>query len=266
MDEEARRRRLLDLDLRRALQAGGEFEIYYQPVVHAASRKLTGMEALVRWQHPIHGLIGPNEFIPLAEEVGLIVPLGEFVLRMACKEAASWPAGLRLAVNLSLAQFRQPRMLEMVKEALDDAGMSPRRLELEVTEALLLEDAEGVRRILRSLQASGIQIALDDFGTGYSSLSYLHNFPFDRVKIDKSFVRDVDTRPRSASILRAVTSMAAALNMAVTAEGVETEAEHALLVAAGCTEMQGFMFSRPRPVAEIREMITTVGLFDPATD
>jgi len=256
MDEEASRRRLLEMDLRRAMQVGGEFLLHYQPVYDAASRRITGMEALLRWQHPSRGMVSPGEFIPLAEQIGLIVPLGEHVLRTACAEAASWDKPLRIAVNLSPAQFRQPDLLAVVNDALAQSGLDPHRLELEVTEALLLQDAESVRGVLDALRALGVQVALDDFGTGYSSLSYLHSFPFDRVKIDRSFVRDIATRPRSAAIVRAVASLAADLDLAVTAEGIETEQELAIVRDAGCGELQGFLLSRPRAVADIQHLVT----------
>jgi diguanylate cyclase (GGDEF)-like protein len=256
MDEEASRRRLLEMDLRRAMQVGGEFMLHYQPVYDAASRRITGMEALLRWQHPTRGMVSPGEFIPLAEQIGLIVPLGEHVLRTACAEAAGWDKPLRIAVNLSPAQFRQPDLLAVVNDALAQSGLDPHRLELEVTEALLLQDAESVRGVLDALRALGVQVALDDFGTGYSSLSYLHSFPFDRVKIDRSFVRDIATRPRSAAIVRAVASLAADLDLAVTAEGIETEQELAIVRDAGCGELQGFLLSRPRAVADIQHLVT----------
>jgi EAL domain-containing protein (putative c-di-GMP-specific phosphodiesterase class I) len=241
--------------LRRAVERG-EFVLHYQPKVNLASGAISGMEALLRWQHPTRGMVSPGEFIPLAEQIGLIVPLGEHVLRTACAEAAGWDKPLRIAVNLSPAQFRQPDLLAVVNAALAQSGLDPHRLELEVTEALLLQDAESVRGVLDALRALGVQVALDDFGTGYSSLSYLHSFPFDRVKIDRSFVRDIATRPRSAAIVRAVASLAADLELAVTAEGIETEQELAIVRDAGCGELQGFLLSRPRAVADIRHLVT----------
>jgi len=253
MDEAALRRRLLEMDLARALN-GNEFEVHYQPLLDVA-RRLTGMEALVRWRHPTQGLIGPAEFIPLAEETGHIVALGKLVLRLACQEAASWQGDVRVAVNLSPAQVHSPHLIETVQEALDDSGLAAGRLELEVTEALLLSDADVVLQTLRALRGLGTQITLDDFGTGYSSLSYLLQFPFDKVKIDRSFIRDVDTRAQSAAIVGAVARLGADLGLKVTAEGIETEAEFDLVCAQGCTDVQGFLFGKARPAHETRAVI-----------
>jgi diguanylate cyclase (GGDEF)-like protein len=253
MDEAASRRRLLENDMARALKAN-EFEVYYQPLLDL-TRTLTGMEALVRWRHPTQGLIGPGEFIPLAEETGYIVPLGELVLRLACREAATWEGNIRVAVNLSPAQVHAARLIETVQEALQDSGLAPDRLELEVTEALLLSDADVVRETLCQLRSLGVQVTLDDFGTGHSSLSYLLRFPFDRVKIDRSFIRDIDKRPESAAIVRAVAQLGADLGLQVTAEGVETEAEFDLVRAEGCTDVQGFLFGKAQPATEARAFI-----------
>jgi diguanylate cyclase (GGDEF)-like protein len=250
MDVEARSRHALEADLRRAL-ANSEFEVYYQTVFSFESGMICGAEALVRWIHPERGMVRPDQFIPLAEELGLIVPIGEWVLRTACTQAAKWPANLKLAVNLSAAQFKRGNLLAIVRGALADSGLAPERLELEITESVLLTQNAYNLALLRSLKELGVAIVLDDFGTGFSSLSYLRMFPFDTIKIDRSFVCDMSTREDCAAIVGAVTTLSRTLGIRTTAEGVETREQFELLRAAGCTLAQGFMLSRPRPAAEL---------------
>ena len=257
MDARMQTRRLLELDLRRAL-AAGEFELHYQPLVDLRTRRPAGFEALLRWRPPGRGLVPPDQFIPLAEEIGLIVPLGEWVLRRACSEATGWPGGLKVAVNLSAVQVRAGRALVgAVASALRESGLAPGRLELEVTETAMLNDTEETLGTLHALKGLGVAVAMDDFGTGYSSLSYLRRFPFDRVKIDKSFVRGLEHGGDGgcAAIVRAVTGLCGSMGMATTAEGVETEEQLRRLVAEGCDEVQGYLFSRPVPAADVAGLI-----------
>jgi diguanylate cyclase (GGDEF)-like protein len=250
MDAQVQSRRALELDLREAL-AGGEFELYYQPLVKSQSGEISGFEALIRWQHPQRGLIAPNDFIPLAEETGLIVPIGEWVIRQACRTASRWPKHLHVAVNVSAAQFRYAGLAEVIVGALATAGLEASRLEIEITESVLLQDKEGTLAILHRLRQLGVRIAMDDFGTGYSSLTYLQCFPFDKIKIDRSFVRDIATDAGSLNIVRAIAALANGMGMTATAEGVETREQLEQIAAQGCTEMQGYLFSRPLPAAEI---------------
>jgi EAL domain-containing protein (putative c-di-GMP-specific phosphodiesterase class I) len=245
-------RRALECDLRKALPAS-EFELYYQPVVDLATNKISGFEALIRWHHPQRGLVAPGTFIPLAEETGLIVPLGEWAIRQACATAASWPANLKIAVNLSPAQFRSPGLLQAIINALAASGLAPERLELEITETILLQDSEATLATLYQLRDLGVRIVMDDFGTGYSSLSYLQSFPFDKIKIDRSFVKDIADNPGSLNIVRAVAALAKGLGMSTTAEGVETAEQLDSIRTEGCSEMQGFLFSRPVPAHEIEQ-------------
>jgi diguanylate cyclase (GGDEF)-like protein len=254
MDARVRARRALELDLRQAI-AGGQFEIVYQPVVNLRSGVVSGCEALLRWRHPERGMVSPAEFIPVAEDIGLISELGEWVLTSACAEAASWPDHIRLAVNVSPVQFRNHTLALHVASALASSGLAANRLELEITEAVLIRDDETALAILHQLRAVGVRIALDDFGTGYSSLSYLQRFPFDKIKIDRCFVTELAEPDGSSSIVQAVVNIAGARNMTTTAEGVETEAQRDLLRALGCTEMQGFLFSKAVPAAEVRRML-----------
>ncbi|MEW6639435.1 MAG: EAL domain-containing protein [Pseudomonadota bacterium] len=259
MDARAKARQFMEQDLRqivgaRAFAEGG-FEIHYQPLLDLRSDTVTGCEALLRWNHPQRGLVSPAEFIPVAEETGLIVALGEWVLATACREAAHWPAGIRLAVNVSPIQFRSHTLALNVATALATSGLSASRLELEITEAVLIRDDDVALSILHHLRAIGVRIALDDFGTGYSSLSYLQRFPFDKIKIDRAFVREMTDADSSSSIVRAVVDIAAARNMTTVAEGVETERQRELLRTLGCTEMQGFLFSAARPSSEIRNLL-----------
>ena len=254
MDARMQARRVLELDLRRALVAG-EFELHYQPLITVATSQITGFEALIRWNHPTRGLVPPMEFIPLAEEIGLIVPIGEWVVRQACAEASSWPDDIRIAINLSPAQFKSAKLVPSVVSALAHSGIAPARLELEITEWVLLQNTETTLRTLHQLRALGVRISMDDFGTGYSSLSYLRSFPFDKIKIDRSFVADIDKNTESASIVHAVTFLGASLGMSTTAEGVETAEEFARLRADGCTEVQGYLFSPPRPASEVTRLL-----------
>jgi len=254
MDAQLQERRTLELDLRRALVAE-EFVLYYQPLIDVASGRLCGFEALMRWEHPTRGLLGPGLFIPLAEELGLIVPLGRWALQVACIEAMGWPDDVRVAVNLSAVQFGSRELVRWVAEALGVSGLEPRRLNLEITESVLLQNTEEVLGILHELRGLGPSISMDDFGTGYSSLSYLRRFPFDKIKIDQSFVRDLPHSRDAAAIVRAITSLGHSLGMATTAEGVETQAQLARLSAEGCTEVQGYLFSRPVPANEVSRLL-----------
>jgi diguanylate cyclase (GGDEF)-like protein len=245
MDAAVELRRTLEVDLRNAL-ARGEFELHYQSVIDAATREPCGAEALVRWRHPQRGLVSPDRFIPVAEETGLIDALGAWILQEACAEAARWPAHVRIAVNLSPAQFRKGDLADMVTAVLARTGLAAERLDLEITESVLLQKSEANLAILHAIRALGVSIVLDDFGTGYSSLRYLRLFPFDRIKIDRSFVRELATRADCAAIVCAIASLARSLGIVTTAEGVETEEQFALVRAAGCTQVQGFLFDRPR--------------------
>ena len=246
-------RRGMEYDLRKALGAG-EFVLHYQPVVHLESDKISGFEALVRWQHPQKGMIAPDQFIGLAEEIGFIVPLGEWIIRDACATAAKWPPYLRVSVNLSPAQFKNSGLVQVVVGALAASGLAPERLELEITETALLDDSEATIAMLYRLRELGVRIAMDDFGTGYSSLAYLQSFPFDRIKIDRSFIRDIAESTGSINIVRAVAALAKGLGMETTAEGVETNEQRETLKTEGCTEMQGFLFSRARPADELERL------------
>jgi diguanylate cyclase (GGDEF)-like protein/PAS domain S-box-containing protein len=254
MDARIQARRALELDLRRALTAG-EFFLVYQPQINLSTNELIAMEALLRWSHGERGTVSPAEFIPLAEEMGLIVPLGEWVLREACKECARWPDPIKIAVNLSPVQFRNRGLVAMVTHALAAARLSPHRLELEITEAVLLQDDEMIVAMLHQLRALGVRISMDDFGTGYSSLSYLRSFPFDKIKIDRSFIKDVERNRDSASIIRAIAGLGASLGIETTAEGIETEEQLDLVRRAGCTEMQGYLVSPPRPACDLPDLI-----------
>ena len=255
MEMRVKARRALETDLRQAIVDGG-FEVYYQPVIDLGTDKVCGCEALVRWHHPERGLISPAEFIPVAEQSGLIDQLGEWVLTTACAEAATWPDNIKLAVNVSPAQFKSDTMALRVVAALSASGLAASRLELEITEAVLIRDDDATLAILHQLRAIGVRIALDDFGTGYSSLSYLHRFPFDKIKIDRAFVTDIAEEQGSSSIVQAVINIASARKMTTTAEGVETEQQKEILRSLGCTEMQGYLFSRAQPVADIRTLLS----------
>ncbi|WP_158671449.1 bifunctional diguanylate cyclase/phosphodiesterase [Bradyrhizobium guangdongense] len=254
MDARAQARRLMEMDLRAALQRD-EFHVYYQPIRDVASGRVVAFEALLRWNHPQRGLIAPISFIPLAEETGLIVQLGELVLRSACTDAATWPDDVDVAVNLSPVQFKSPHLIGSVTEALAASGLDARRLELEITESVLLQNSEATLTTLHELRAMGVRISLDDFGTGYSSLSYLRSFPFDKIKIDRSFVSELATREDSMAIIRAVTGLGRSLGIITTAEGVENDVQLELLRREGCTQAQGYLFSRPRPASDVAMML-----------
>jgi diguanylate cyclase (GGDEF)-like protein/PAS domain S-box-containing protein len=253
MDARAKARLTMEQDLRQAMVDGG-FEIHYQPLLDLRSNGVTGCEALLRWRHPERGMVSPAEFIPLAEDTGLINELGDWVLQTACAEAATWPHHIRLAVNVSPIQLKNQTLALRIAGALAASGLTPSRLEIEITEAVLIHDDETALAILHQLRAIGVRIALDDFGTGFSSLSYLKRFPFDKIKIDRCFVSDIEV-DGSAAIVQAVVNIAAARNMTTTAEGVETEQQREILRKLGCTEMQGYLFSAAKPALEIRRLL-----------
>jgi predicted signal transduction protein with EAL and GGDEF domain len=254
MDAEAQARRFVELDLHKAMDAE-EFELFYQPLIDLGTNQIVACEALLRWNHPSRGLISPGEFIPIAEEIGLILPIGEWVLRKACDEAINWPAPVSLAINLSPIQFKSRNLVQAVILALANSGLSPKRLELEITESVLLEDNDTTRSLLHQLRNLGVSIALDDFGTGYSSLSYLRSFPLDKIKIDQSFIRGLSERADSLAIVQSITRLGTSLGMQTTAEGVETQEELDHVRAAGCTHGQGYYFGRPVPAREIKRLL-----------
>jgi diguanylate cyclase (GGDEF)-like protein/PAS domain S-box-containing protein len=255
MDAQVRARRNLEVDLRQAITRR-ELEVYYQPCADLHENKINGCEALLRWRHSERGMISPVEFIPIAEETGLINEIGEWVLTTACAEAATWPGDIKLAVNVSPVQFKSPTLVLKVIAALATSGLPASRLELEITEAVLIRDDDAALAILHQLRELGVRIALDDFGTGYSSLSYLQRFPFDKIKIDRCFVRDIAEPGGSSCIVQAVVNIAAERRMTTTAEGVETQAQRELLRDLGCSEMQGYLFSPPKPAADIRQLFS----------
>lgn len=249
----ARERRELEMDLRSAL-AKGQFELHYQPLINIETGETTAYEALIRWNHPERGVIRPDDFVPLAEETGLIVQIGEWVIRQACDELSKWPENLRVSVNLSPTQMRSSSLVGTIVSALAVSQVSAHRLELEITENVLLNDSEHNLATLHKLRDLGVRIALDDFGTGYSSLNYLRSFPFDKIKIDKCFVGDLETNPDCLAIVRAVTALASSMGMETTAEGVELANQLDLLKAEGCTEAQGFLFSRPEKAEQFTDL------------
>jgi diguanylate cyclase (GGDEF)-like protein/PAS domain S-box-containing protein len=253
MGEEVRDRRILEHDLRHAI-ANGEMSIAYQPQTHLGSNEVTGFEALLRWKHPARGDMSPAVFIPIAEESGAILAIGEWVMRTACHEAASWGRPLKIAINVSALQLNSPDFVSLVREVLDQAKLDPSRLELEITESVLIRDPDRALQTLTLLKAIGVSIAMDDFGTGYSSLSNLRNFPFDKIKIDRSFVRSIDVNMPAAAIVRAVLGLGRGLGLPVIAEGVETSGELAFLNAEGCKEAQGYLFGRPAPIEVFRSV------------
>jgi len=253
MDQELRDRRLLQHDLRQALEQN-QLLVYFQPQARMDG-EVIGFEALLRWNHPTRGFVPPDQFIPLAEETGLIVEIGEWVLREACREAASWPRPLQVAVNLSPVQFQAGDLERSIHQILLETGLSPTRLEVEITEGVLIGDFTRALNLLRRLKALGVRIAMDDFGTGYSSLSYLQSFPFDKIKIDRSFISNLEATPQSAEIVRAVLSLAHALNIPVVAEGVETEAQRAFLADEACEEMQGYLIGRPELIERYLDLV-----------
>jgi diguanylate cyclase (GGDEF)-like protein len=254
MDASMQARRMLELDLRLAL-GRDEFELMYQPLVDLRGAQINGFEALLRWNHAERGVISPGEFIPLAEEIGLISPIGAWVLRQACAQAATWPKDLSVAVNLSPVQFKSRSLVLDVVTALGSSGLAANRLELEITEAVLLHDTDTTLATLTQLKDLGVRISMDDFGTGYSSLSYLRKFPFDKIKIDQSFIRDLATRPESMAIVRAVAGLGSTLGIATTAEGVETLDQLKAVKAEGCTQVQGYLLGRPMPSSGIPQVL-----------
>jgi diguanylate cyclase (GGDEF)-like protein len=256
MDADAQARRALELDLRRAWERG-EFDIHYQPLVDLASERIMGCEALVRWHHPQRGMVSPMEFIPIAEETGLIVPLSDWVLHQACAEAMRWPNYMRLAVNLSPVQFKHRTLGASVVSALAKSGLVASRLELEITEMVLLQETEQTLSTMAQLRQLGVRLSLDDFGTGYSSLSYLRKFPFQKIKLDRSFVKDLGRDAGSAAIVRAVAGLGADLGMSILVEGIETQEQLERVKAEGCTEGQGYLFGRPMPAQDVRAVLAS---------
>jgi len=248
MDARLQRRKAVERDLRLALSRD-ELELFYQPKISLLNDELAGVEALVRWRHPERGLVPPGEFISIAEETGLILQLGEWVLRSAARQATLWP-GLQMSVNISPAQFRQPDLVQVVRYALRQSGLAPHRLELEVTESVLIQQPDAAAKLLSDLKALGVRVAMDDFGTGYSSLSYLQRFHFDKIKVDRSFIGAIGIEPTAAAIIRAVINLASSLGMLTCAEGVETNEQLEVLRGEGCSEVQGYLFGKPMPAAE----------------
>jgi diguanylate cyclase (GGDEF)-like protein len=256
MNARAQARHQIEMDLRGAI-AAGQLELHYQPLVALETDRIGSFEALLRWNHPVRGRISPLEFVPIAEETGLIVPIGNWVIQEACREALHWPDHVRVAVNVSSIQFREPGLETVVLQALAASGLTPERLEIEITESIFLESSETILSILHKLRAIGVRIALDDFGTGYSSLGYLQSFPFDKIKIDRSFTEQILVRPDSAAIVAAVSALARALGMESTAEGVETEDQLEQLRRDGCTSVQGFLLSAPVGARQARAFFDT---------
>ena len=254
LDAEANQRRAVEMDLHSAL-ANGEFELYFQPLFDLATNRFSAFEALIRWNHPHKGLVSPADFIPIAEETGLIVPIGEWVLKEACRQAVAWPEEIRVAVNFSTVQFGTSGIRNLVFQALAVSGLAPGRLEVEITESLFLESSGQVLETLHGLKQIGVRIALDDFGTGFSSLSYLRRFPFDKIKIDRSFILELLKTREANAVVKAITDLAAALNMETTAEGVEEAEQVEALRAHGCTNVQGYLFSKPVPASEVAALI-----------
>jgi diguanylate cyclase (GGDEF)-like protein len=248
-------RREIEVDLRDAIERREELELHYQPILDSRRNVITGFEALARWRHPVKGMVPPAVFIPVAEDSGLILPLGEWALREACRTAALWPSDLKIAVNLSPVQFSAPKLFDIIQQILTETKLAPHRLELEITEGIFIDDNKNALSILRRLKELGVRIALDDFGTGYSSLSYLRNFPFDKIKVDRSFVMDLAAGTEHVVIVQAVVSIARALGMTTTAEGVETSDQHQFLVSLGCDELQGYLFSAPVSMDKIPEIL-----------
>jgi predicted signal transduction protein with EAL and GGDEF domain len=252
MEDRERERAALESDLRSAIREG-QFALHFQPLVKIDSGEVAGFEVLVRWDHPTLGVVMPGEFIPIAEDTGLIVPLGEWILRNAIMQAATWREGLRVAINLSPIQLRSPRLMSQLVTAIAHTGIDPGRIELEITENVLMQESEANVALLHKLRELGVRISLDDFGTGYSSLNYLRSFPFDKIKIDKCFVADLEQREDCQAIIRAVTSLAGTLGMDTVAEGVERKEQLDWLRQAGCTEVQGYYISYPFNIEELSD-------------
>jgi diguanylate cyclase (GGDEF)-like protein len=263
MDRSVRARRDLELDLRRAISSD-ELDLYYQPLVDLSTDQISGFEALIRWHHPERGMVSPDEFIPLAEETGLIVEIGRWVLQRACRDAASWPQPVRVAVNVSPAQFKSHSLVRDVLSALSESGLSPHRLDIEITETAMLTDTDYVLTVLHDLKDRGVRISMDDFGTGYSSLSYLRRFPFDKIKIDRSFIRDVELGGEGTAIVRAVSGLGQTMGITTTAEGVETAEQLEAVRSEGCGEIQGYLISRPQPADEVAGLLARHGASSPA--
>jgi EAL domain-containing protein (putative c-di-GMP-specific phosphodiesterase class I) len=255
MNQEINDRRQVEMDLREAIERN-ELELHYQPLVDLRRNAVTGFEALARWRHPLKGAVPPAVFIPVAEDSGLIVPLGAWAIREACRKASEWPDDLKVAVNLSPVQFSTPSLYDTISSVLAETGLAPHRLELEITERLLMEDSEKTLSILHRLKRLGVHISMDDFGTGYSSLSYLRSFPFDKIKVDRTFVSDLAGGTEHVVIVQAVVSIARALGMTTTAEGVETIGQQEFLAALGCDEGQGYLFSPPVPIEKVPALIS----------
>jgi predicted signal transduction protein with EAL and GGDEF domain len=255
MDEQAQQRRELEMDMRSGL-ANGEFELYFQPLFDLSKNAFCGFEALIRWNHPKRGMISPLDFIPVAEETGLIVPIGEWVIQEGCRHARHWPDNIRVGVNVSTVQFRSPGLVAIVMQALAASGLSPNRLEIEITESIFLDSTDAILKVLHGLRALGVRIALDDFGTGYSSLSYLRSFPFDKIKIDRSFIIELMQDKDAGAVVRAITDLAGALGMETTAEGVEEAGQLEALRTHGCTNVQGYLFSKPVTASEALVLIS----------
>ncbi len=254
MDEKARARASLESALSLAI-GREELELHYQPLVSLETGAISCMEALVRWRHPTRGLVPPSEFIPVAEETGMIVALGEVVLRRACVDAAAWPAGVKVAVNVSALELESPGFFNRVVTTLEASGLSPRSLEIEVTETAVMSNIQRSIALLKDIRALGVDIAMDDFGTGYSSLSFLRTAPFDKLKIDRAFIRDSSASADGREILAAIVSLARTLGMSTTAEGVETVEQREIARALGCTELQGYLFSPPKPLGELKALL-----------
>jgi len=254
MDARVKARRMLERDLRKALREG-EFDSYYQPIMSLKSREINGVEALLRWHHPERGLILPEEFISVAEEIGLINQIGEWIIKRACTDVAAWPVAVAVAVNLSPLQLRSSSLVPTVIQALASSGLPAERLELEITETVLIQDTEKTLATLHQLRSLGVRIAMDDFGTGYSSLNYLRKFPFDKIKIDRCFINGLSEGEDSIAIVRAVTDLASSLRMTTTAEGVETQEQLETIQHLGCGEVQGYLFSPPQPAEEILRLL-----------
>jgi len=257
MGIQVRQRTTLETELHDAV-ANGEFELYYQPFYNIVSQTTCAFEALLRWRHPVRGIVLPDRFIPIAEETGLIVPIGEWILMEACREATKWPAHVSVSINLSAVQFRADSAVKAVRKALEASGLVASRLELEITETVLMHDTECALSALHELRKLGCRISMDDFGTGYSSLSYLRSFPFDKIKIDRSFIRDLNGTQGGTAIVRAIATLGSSLQLATTAEGVETREQFSIVRDEGCTEVQGYLFSEPRPASEIPELLATI--------
>ena len=258
LNQRAQVRRQLETDLRLALERS-EFEIVYQPLFDLQDNSVGSFEALLRWNHPTKGVISPTEFIPIAEDTGLIVPIGAWTIREACRQAVQWPEGIRIAVNVSPIQFHRGGLQDTILQALATTGLEPNRLEVEITESIFLDGGESTLKLLHSLRSLGVRIALDDFGTGYSSLSYLQSFPFDKLKIDRSFIQNLLTRPGASAIVRAITELASALGMETTAEGVEESAQLDALRLNGCSSVQGFLFSKPISADAVHRLLDDSG-------